>query len=637
MIEHKERHISRAFIDEVCKKLRTNQEVTLPLPLGGRIHIDRQLPFLCLYRYPKDRPDAGTDKLVLSEASYIIAHEEQTDLGLRELIEAIVQTGREEFGSFLLVELFSLPYVADEATYAKEELEEAFCIFTQKKGILSPVVEKMKNLLSRIRLNHLKAQVALCYESKIAPLGMEAVLDNVDSQKSGIYMIGLGVKPIYQEEGGAGLFPLELENLRKEVSVVLKKSFFVFVRKYTSMLMVDYRELGRKGVTEAVFAVDSALAEIEDSFDFLLQVSPVNTHEAYKNFQKSDYTEAPVFYYRPRPFDPMLKKRDLFKVPIEEIEDPVLSELFTQKRDELDRKLTMLNDRETPDFLYGSLQVYGGTEPELLDLSFRMLEAIASVSEDTTPKESVDAVEMARAAREEIAYYKKIYPEIHSKVQVRDDITSGAMVSNGDFLIYRHATFAKNRVEALINHEIGTHILTYYNGYSQPFKQLHTGLCGYDEMQEGIAVLAEYLSGGLTLGRLKTLAGRVVAVDSMIRGDGFVKTFQLLHQKHGFTPKGAFGITARVYRGGGLTKDAVYLRGFVDVLEYIRDGGKLDLLFIGKIAASHIPLIQELLYRKVLHKPPLFPRYLHEEAAQKRLEKIRNGLDIIDMITKELA
>jgi len=119
------------------------------------------------------------------------------------------------------------------------------------------------------------------------------------------------------------------------------------------MLMVDYRELGRRGVTPAVFKVDDALAQIDDSFDFLLQVSPVNTHEAYKAFQKGGYREAPKFFYRPRPFDPALKKRALFEIELEKIEDPLLSEIFTQKRDEIDRKLTMLLDRDTPNFLPG--------------------------------------------------------------------------------------------------------------------------------------------------------------------------------------------------------------------------------------------------------------------------------------------
>lgn len=633
--------ISQELIDEVVHKIRTNQEITLPLPMNGRIHIDRQLPFLCLYRHPEGRFDEGTEKLVLAEASYLIAHEKLR--GLDRLTEAIVTTARKEFGAFLLIEIFALgqkisvPLDPDEKPDASEMLEESFCIFARKKGELAPVVERLHNRLSRVIINHIKAHVSLRYTSRIAPERMEPILDPKICEESGTYMLGIGVRPIYQDEEGRLAYPMELEHLRRELSVALKKGLFRFVRQYTSMQMVDYRQLGRQGVTDVVFEIDEALAKIEDSFDFLLQVSPVNSFEAFRKFQESGFSTAPRLFYRPRPFDPAQVKRELFAVEIEKIEDPVLSEIFIQKRDEIDRKLTMLNDRETENFLPGSLQVYGGVKPELLETAYRMMDAIlANEGNKTSTTGSVDAVEMARAARAEIAYYKERYPEITSKVEVRDDIASGAMVSNGNFLIYRHSTFPKNRVEALLNHEIGTHVLTYYNGYSQPFKQLHTGLCGYDEMQEGIAILSEYLCGGLTLGRLKTLAARVIAVDSMIRGEGFVETFKLLHERYRFTPKGAFGITTRVYRGGGLTKDAVYLRGFLDLLSYLRDGGKIDLLFIGKIAASHIPLIQELLYRKILHAPPLFPRYLETEEAKARLQKIREGLGILDMIEKEI-
>ena len=399
----------------------------------------------------------------------------------------------------------------------------------------------------------------------------------------------------------------------------------------------DYRELGRKGVTEAVYEIDEAMAKIEDSFDFLLQVSPVNSKEAWKEFQVSEFRETPAFYYRPRPFDPSLVKRELFKIPIEEIEDPVLSEIFIEKRDEIDRKLTMLNDRGTANFLHGSIQVYGGVEEDLLKTSMEILEAISNVKTDKKPKEMADAIEFARAAKKEIAYYKKICPAVDAKVEIRDDIASGAMVSAGNFLIYRWSSFPKDRIEALIHHEIGTHVLTYFNGLSQPFKQLHTGLKGYDEMQEGIAVLSEYLCGGLTLNRIKILAARVVAVHTMINGATFVETFHLLKNEYGLSSKTAFTVTTRVFRGGGLTKDAVYLRGFLHIFDYLKDGGKLDLLFVGKIAANHIPLIQELLLRKILIKPSLSPRYLEDEEALKRLEMIRNGHSILDIITKEMT
>ena len=60
----------------------------------------------------------------------------------------------------------------------------------------------------------------------------------------------------------------------------------------------------------------------------------------------------------------------------------------------------------------------------------------------------------------------------------------------------------------------------------------------------------------------------------------------------------------RVYRGGGLTKDAVYLRGLIQLHEYLRTGGELESLLVGKISAENIPIIQELLWREVLHAPP---------------------------------
>ncbi len=627
--------ITDEFIEDVCKKLRKNKPVRVSLPGGGRVHIDRQLPFLCLYRLPKNRDDVGTNRFVLSEASYIIADERLTDNGLSKLVEAIAETVSEECSAFLLIEIWSMSSPKAESALSIEDEAESFMIVSKKRGLLTPEIETMKNRLSRVKIDNHATTVGIKQTAAITPQGMQPIIDTRSLSGTTRYMLGLAIKPIYQNQTGEELYPFELSKLQKGVSKALKKTFFTFVKKHTTSITSDYRELGRKGVTKAVFKIDDAMAKIEDSFDFLLQVSPVNSNEAWKQFQASDFKETPVFYYRPRPFDPALVKRELFKIRIEKIEDPVLSEIFIQKRDEIDRKLTMLNDRGTSDFLYGSMQVYGGVGQELLETSKDILAAISKFQPKERVKETVDAVAFARAAKEEIDFYKQIYPRVDAKVEIRDDIASGAMVSNGNFLIYRWSSFPKERVEALIHHEIGTHILTYFNGLSQPFKQLHTGLRGYDEMQEGIAVLSEYLCGGLSINRIKTLAGRVIAVDAMIHGATFIDTFHLLRD-YGFLPKSAFGVTTRVYRGGGLTKDAVYLRGFLQIFDYIREGGKLDLLFVGKMAANHIPIIQELLYRKVLHEPPLSPRYLEDDEALKRLEKIRNGFGILDIINEEM-
>jgi uncharacterized protein (TIGR02421 family) len=628
-------HITQPFIENICTKIRRNEPVRIDLPVWGRIHIDRQLPFLCLYRKPAHREDIGTDRLVISEASYILADASLSTKGLKELIDAIAQTMREEFGAFLLLEVWSRCEEEQNQTI-EEQQQEVFTIYSHKRGLLTPVVETLKNQLHHLKINQIQAEARIKHTHTIAPYKMEPVLQTSALEKENIFMIGLAVKPLYHNSNGHELYPFELNKLRKGISRAFKKTFFQFVKRYTSTVPVDYRELGRRGITKTVFNIDNAIAKIEDSFDFLLQVSPVNSKEAWETFKQSNYKTAPRFFYRPRPFDPALMKREMFKIPLEKIEDPLLYTLFLEKRDEIDRKLTMLNDRGSIKFLYGSLQVYGAVEDSLLQKAKEILKALSKLPKVKKESEQVDAETFAKAAMEEIAYYQKTDPSINAKVELREDISSGAMVSNGNFLIYKYSQFPKNRIEPLIHHEIGTHILTYFNGLSQPFKQLHTGLCGYDEMQEGIAVLSEYLCGGLTRNRVKTLAGRVIAVDAMINGATFTETFHLLKEEYGFMPRTAFTITMRVYRGGGLTKDAVYLRGFLNIFDYIASGGALDLLFVGKIAASHIPLVKELLLRKVLHEPLLYPRYLETEEARERLEKIKNGYTILDIITKEM-
>ena len=172
--------------------------------------------------------------------------------------------------------------------------------------------------------------------------------------------------------------------------------------------------------------------------------------------------------------------------------------------------------------------------------------------------------------------------------------------------------------------------LTYHNARAQRFKLLAVGLPGYDELQEGLAVLAEYLAGGLSRARLRMLAARVVAVGDLVEGATFVDAFRGLTAS-GFGGQEAFTVVARVFRGGGLTKDAIYLRGLVSVLEYLREGGELELLFVGKIAAHHVPIARELRSRGVLEPPPALPRYLDDDAARARLQRARGEIGLLEL------
>ena len=69
-------------------------------------------------------------------------------------------------------------------------------------------------------------------------------------------------------------------------------------------------------------------------------------------------------------------KRELYKIPIERVEDPALQRLFQEKQEELELKLTMLRDRDTPRFLYESLQLFGGVRDDLLQLATGPAESV---------------------------------------------------------------------------------------------------------------------------------------------------------------------------------------------------------------------------------------------------------------------
>lgn len=379
--------------------------------------------------------------------------------------------------------------------------------------------------------------------------------------------------------------------------------------------------------------IDAGLTEIERSLNLLLNLTPVNATQAWADFERSDFGTAPTLQLRPLDFEPDLVRRELYDLEIEDVTDPALHTLFRAKRDELARQITTLEDRDTARFVYGSLQLYGGIAQPLVSAAEELLETIPVQAPSSR---SVTAGVFAEAAREECDRYRAAYPGFPSNIEVRDDI-SELMVSFGRLLIPEAATFRADRVEPLLHHEVGTHVVTYLNGARQPLTLLTMGLPGYDETQEGLAVLAEYLTGGLDPRRLRVLAARVVAIAEMLDGAEFQDIYESLRTEHRIPPRTAWSIVIRVVVGGGSVKDAIYLRGITRLLEALAEGGSLDTLFVGKLALDHIPLVQDLLDRKVLNAPWVRPRWLDVPGARERLGRLREGASVGELYEGEGA
>ncbi|MBU0640203.1 MAG: flavohemoglobin expression-modulating QEGLA motif protein [Planctomycetes bacterium] len=624
--------ITERFIRTVCARLEENKRVRRKLPIWGRVHIDRQLPFLCVYRRPVHGDDAGTERFATGEAAYLTASGAgRLQAGLAGLVQGIAQTMTAQFGAFLIVELWSGEVGESDPPGGQDSHKPGFRIIAPKDGDIGVLISTFDDVLSRITLRKQPAETHIRLTPRCCPRQYAPILSADVARKLGCRTLGLEIRPVYRGAGGV-LYPLILRELRRGLSQALRQTFYKFTRTQTTQRPKHYQVLGRRAVVKAVWEVDRQLAEVSDSFEFLLQVTPANAEQAWRKFERKRFNVAPVFRYRPLPADPVVLKRRLYGTPIERVEDPALSLLLRQKQDELDRQITMLTDVNTCRFVHGSLQLYGGVEDDLKRLADQVLYRLPPRTREDSRSGHLDAAAFAERAKEEIAYYRQRWPEVDAGVEVREDLASGLMVSRGSLLIGQHARIPVSRVEPLLQHEVGTHVLTYYNGRAQPFRQLYSGLAGYEAFQEGLAVLAEYLVGGLSRPRMRLLAARVLATRHMIDGATFVDAYRKLNGLYGFDRLTAFTVAMRIYRGGGLTKDAVYLRGLCQMLEYLGSDGEFGPLLVGKIASDHIPIVRELQWRKVLRNPPLSPRYLEMPAARSRLQEVRKGMTVLDLI-----
>ena len=611
------------LIQEIVVRLQEGARVNCKLAGDGWLHIDRQLPHICVYR--RREGDHDTESLLDGMAAYLKVNA-KADPG--ELIRSIAQNSVERFEGFLLIEIWR---GAKQAEVAGHPPAPGFHIHAPQKNAPNEVLDTLANALQKLTLRKRAADVEMSFGDSCSPPGLPPLIAPEASAELGCVVLGLEIMPVYQDQSGDRL-PFAFQTIHRSLTRALKKAFYRFSYQETVQRPRHYHELGPRALTKTVWDVDRRLARISEAFDLLLHVTPVNAAHAWVEFENGGYRQTPEFHYRPRSADPALLKRELYHVPLERIGDPTMAELFSAKRDELDRQLTLLKDRGSHAFLHGSIQLFGDLDRNLLDTALKIISYSSNSSEISDEKFS--AQQLFSAAERELANYRKQDPSLEASVEVRDDIT-GILVSHGNFLIGGDANVSRSRLDATLNHEIGTHALTYHNGRKQPLHQLYAGMAGYEELQEGLAVLAEYLSAGLTLPRLQLLAGRVVAVHNICGGASFVECFHSLHEDHGFRPFTAYTITMRVYRGGGYTKDMIYLRGFIALLDYLSGEEEMEILYCGKIAMAHLHLLRELRWRDVLKPLALTPRYLQLKSCTDRLETLR-GAPTIEHIVGNL-
>lgn len=373
-----------------------------------------------------------------------------------------------------------------------------------------------------------------------------------------------------------------------------------------------------------VFQIDANLDRLVRKIELLSYINPQNIEKEKQRFFASKYSVEPEFKYPKLKFDPYKLHRLFFSQRLERIRNEHLRKLY---QDVIYYYSNMVQCIETigksRNFYYNSLRVYGTpTEKDVQNARFILHFADEPVVPD---------MEKVFSAEEAGSYFEDFVQQYNFPLNIKysTSIAAEAMVSNStqSLLIKKNTKFSKNQLLTLANHEIGVHLVTTYNGLQQPLKIFSNGLPKNVETQEGLAVFSEYMGGALTLKRLKEIAYRVLAADSLIKGYSFADTFDLIHGQYKLNRDDAFTITLRVHRGGGFTKDRLYLSGLRKIYKrYLREES-MDTLLTGKVALEYEETINYLkglgLAHPITHKSYSFDQKLN---TNKTLDFILNNL-----------
>jgi uncharacterized protein (TIGR02421 family) len=541
-------------------------------------------------------------KSQLSEEEKLYSLQKHSDF--YRVVDTLVLKLENDFGGALIYDIHSYNF----KKYGGNSDYPTFNIGTER---IDPKYRKNINKflkeLEKIDLLPLYNRVA---ENEVF-FGRGYLLSHIMSKFDKSLVYAVEIKKIYVDEESGDEYPDIIDKIGIGLKKAILNTSYFFVKKLKiSDFSVKYNLLSSIS-EDYLHDIDTQISKLLKGLDVLKHVNPINFNSEKRKFFSSKNHEI-EFRYKPTSIDIKTAKRKLLKVQLEKINDLTLRTLYGDIIEVAIKKLELIETINTPEFLLNSIRVFG--KPTAKDLAnAEYILHSAPLNEDDTLLSSKETKEVV----------EKIISEYGLKCNVKlsKTISANAMVLNSSktILIKADEVFTKSYAEALGHHEAGIHILTTINASKSNLKILHIGTPQNTKTQEGLAILNEYLSGNLTLERLRELALRVIAVDLFIKENDFRTIYEKLISKYGVSEDKSFQIVTRVWRAGGFTKDYLYLKGFIEVLKLYQKGESLEPLLLGKISVEYRESIKELMARGVLNRPHHTPKTFEEPLKKENL------------------
>ena len=305
----------------------------------------------------------------------------------------------------------------------------------------------------------------------------------------------------------------------------------------------------------------------------------------------------------------------------------VVFEWLDRLADTLQTTTHLISSRGTPAFFEHSAELYGRPTRLMLDKKTRVID-LARHMDGTLDgldfsKLVVEGFETHLTAQE---FAKELegrladhFGESAPLIELSDTLSAKAVAGRTRIRVRASAGFTERDIEQLLQHEALVHTATALNGRAQPhFKILGRAHAGTTEVQEGLAVFAEIISGAMDPQRFRRLSDRVIAIQMSIDGADFKDVFEFYNERLD-DPDQSFENARRVFRGGVLTggapftKDMVYLNGLLRVHNFMRTVVKLGradlirILFAGKMDIEDVPALAQMASAGRMRSPEFMP------------------------------
>lgn len=275
-------------------------------------------------------------------------------------------------------------------------------------------------------------------------------------------------------------------------------------------------------------------------------------------------------------------------------EDTEAGALYLPRLEELETELLLLESlgrtkqvRPMAARLFGTggERLFDGAEQTVLDAAHDIL---AEASPEEEPK-TIPATSNADINLRDLmlAYAKHV--GLHIAVRVDPHLIANAAVGERTVFI-ADRMFGAHEAQRLATHEVYGHLVSAYNGRTQPLGIFAIGTASSYGDQEGVAICLEELAGFLNPARRRTLAGRLLATYAMHAGVSFGDVARTLVVEHDFSPTESVTLCTRAFRAGGVARDAVYLASWLRVRRAVSRGEtSLAELQLGKVSLAALP------------------------------------------------